>query len=258
MMMKNRILKLICLNFGVALLNVVMFSKGLVGLSFAGDALQVALAVTTIVMSLIVFCYGNYALLFHEKPEPAVQFLRGSEFTEPEDYIEALTEKKGNGVFDGEINTSVEQVNRMHDKDKALKSILEQFFTPQEITFTRFQTAINSVQAIFYNNIKKMLNRMLIFDYKDYNKLVEKIRNSYARENGGLVSRSVDTQMRIYNEHIEYVRSLVSMNEEILIKLDGLLLEISKLDDLDEKGLENMAAVQEINDLIQQTKYYKS
>ena len=64
--------------------------------------------------------------------------------------------------------------------------------------------------------------------------------------------------MQIYQEHIEYVRGLVSMNEDILIKLDGLLLEISKLDDLDEQGLENMAAVREINDLIAQTKYYKT
>ena len=114
------------------------------------------------------------------------------------------------------------------------------------------------MQAIFYNNVKKMLNRMIIFDYKDYQKLAEKVRNSQARENGGLVSRSVDTQMRIYSEHIFYVRGLVSQNEEILIKMDALLLEISKLDDLDEHGLENMAAVQEINDLIAQTKYYKT
>ena len=84
------------------------------------------------------------------------------------------------------------------------------------------------------------------------------MRNSQARENGGLVSRSVDTQMRIYSEHIFYVRGLVSQNEEILIKMDALLLEISKLADLDEHGLENMAAVQEINDLIAQTKYYKT
>ncbi|HCA55089.1 MAG: hypothetical protein VZR73_06970 [Acutalibacteraceae bacterium] len=256
--MKYRALKLLCLNLGIALLNVIMFSKGLVGLTFDGGALSTALAVTVIVMSLIAFGYGNYTLLFSEKPEPTVQLLRGTEFTEPKDYIEALAEKRGKGVFDEDIHTAIEQINRMTDKDKALDSILEQFFTPQEITFTRFQSAINAVQAIFYNNVKKMLNRMIIFDYKDYQKLAEKVRNSQARENGGLVSRSVDTQMRIYSEHIFYVRGLVSQNEEILIKMDALLLEISKLDDLDEHGLENMAAVQEINDLIAQTKYYKT
>ena len=247
--MKHRALKILCLNLGIALVNIVMFSKGLVGLTFSGEALQTALAVTVVLMSLIAFGYGNYTLLFSEPPEPTVQLLKGTEFSAPSDYIEALNEKRGQGA---------EQVGRMEDKDRALDSILEQFFTPQEITFTRFQSAINAVQAIFYNNVKKMLNRMIIFDYKDYRKLTEKIKTARASGSVGPVSRSIDTQMQIYQEHIEYVRGLVSMNEDILIKLDGLLLEISKLDDLDEQGLENMAAVREINDLIAQTKYYKT
>lgn len=256
--MKHRALKILCLNLGIALVNIVMFSKGLVGLTFSGEALQTALAVTVVLMSLIAFGYGNYTLLFSEPPEPTVQLLKGTEFSAPSDYIEALNEKRGQGVFDEEIQTAAEQVGRMEDKDRALDSILEQFFTPQEITFTRFQSAINAVQAIFYNNVKKMLNRMIIFDYKDYRKLNEKIKTARASGSVGPVSRSIDTQMQIYQEHIEYVRGLVSMNEDILIKLDGLLLEISKLDDLDEQGLENMAAVREINDLIAQTKYYKT
>ena len=251
--MKNRALKIICLNLGIALLNIVMFSKGLVGLAFTGGALSAALAGTVIVMSLVAFFYGNYVLLFSERKDPPVILLKGSELSKPEEYIASLREKRGRGVFDEEIDTAVEQINRMEDKDRALDSILEQFFTPHEITFTRFQNAINSVQAIFFNNVKKMINRMIIFDYKDYEKLQEKVRMS----GYSTVSKTVDTQMSIYSEHITYVRSMVSMNEEILIKLDGLLLEISKLDDLDEAGLENMAAVQEINDLIKQTKYYK-
>ncbi len=254
--MKNRAFKIICLNIGIALLNVIMFSKGLVGLTFAGGALMAALAATVIAVSAMAFLYGNYTLLFSETPQPTVKFLKGNELSRPREYIDALEEKKGNGVFDEEITVAIEQILRMEGKDRALDSILEQFFTPQEMTFTRFQNAINSVQALFYNNVKKMINRLIIFDYKDYKKLTEKIKES--KSETGVVSRSVDAQMKIYQEHIEYVRGQIAMNEDILIKLDGLLLEISKLDDLDEKGLENIAAVQEINDLIEQTKYYKT
>ena len=112
-------------------------------------------------------------------------------------------------------------------------------------------------KIILDNNVKKMINRMLIFDYKDYKKLTEKIRSTGGANNIGVYSKSVDAQIKIYSEHIEYVRTLVDTNENILIKLDGLLLEISKLDDLDEEGLENIAAVKEINALIEQTKFYK-
>ena len=98
--MKYRALKLLCLNLGIALLNVIMFSKGLVGLTFDGGALSTALAVTVIVMSLIAFGYGNYTLLFREKPEPTVQLLRGTEFTEPKDYIQDFAEQRGKRVVD--------------------------------------------------------------------------------------------------------------------------------------------------------------
>ncbi len=255
--MKKRWWKVLLLNIGIALLNVILFSKGMVGLTFGGDALITAIAVTAIVMSAVAFGYGNYVLLFREPAEEPLPLLKGSETMQPKDYIEALQERRGKGAFEEEILTATEQVYRMLDKDKALDTILEQFFTPQEMTYTRFQNAINSVQAIFYNNVKKMINRMVIFDYKDYHKLTEKIRNSRGTGNVGVYSKSIDAQLKIYSEHIEYVRGLVDTNENILIKLDGLLLEISKLDDLDEQGLENMAAVKEINDLIEQTKFYK-
>ena len=253
--MKKRAIKLILLNLGIALLNIILFSKGLVGLSFTGGALAAAFAVTTIVMSVIAFGYGNYTLLFGENKEPQVQLLRSGELRTPEDYLQALKAREGQGVFDEDIALSCEQIARMQDKNRALASILEQFFIPEEITYTRFRNAITSVQGLFYNNVKKMINRMIIFDYKDYKKLNEKLKES--RTEGTSLPAGVADQMEIYNEHIDYVKELVSTNEAILTKLDALLLEISKLDDLDERGLDNIAAVQEINDLIDQTRLYK-
>lgn len=257
--MKKSIWKIIVLNLVIAAVNVILFSKGLVGLSFAGGALSAALAATVITMSVIAFGYGNYTLLFREQKEPPLKLLKNTELTATEDYIHALEGMKGKQVFfDEAIDAAIEQLYRMDDKDKALDTILEQFFTPQEMTFTRFQSAIDSVKAIFFNNVKKMINRMIIFDYKDYQKVVSKISNAQKVNGVGVASQPLSEQLKIYNEHISYVRGLVEMNENILTKLDGLLLEISKLDDLNEEELEKMAAIQEINSLIEQTKYYKA
>lgn len=254
-MPKKQIIKLICLNLGIALINIILFSRGLAGLTFGVNTIMTAFAVTEIVMSVIAFFYGNYTLLFKS---PEIQLYKGAELSESKDYINALDEMREKKIFDPEISTAIEQLYRLKDKDKALDSILAQFFSPQEMTFTRFQTVIDSVQALFYNNVKKMLNRMIIFDYKDYTKLMEKINNSQTIDGVKVTSRSSGAQLKIYNEHIEYVRGLVDMNESILVKLDSLLLEISKLDDLDASGLEELAAIQEINELIAQTKLYKN
>lgn len=57
-MSKKQIIKLLCLNLGIALLNVILFSAGFVGLNFSGDALTTALGVTVIVMSIVTFSMG--------------------------------------------------------------------------------------------------------------------------------------------------------------------------------------------------------
>lgn len=250
-MSKKQIIKLLCLNLGIVLLNIILFSAGFVGLNFSGAAVTTALGVTVIVMSLLAFFYGNYTILFKQ---PSIQLFKSTELVESKDYIGALEERREKRVFDSEISNAIDQVYRLQDKDKALDSILSQYFSPQEMTYTKFQSVIDSVQALFYNNLKKMINRMIIFDYKDYTKLMNKLGNAYVAG----TSKSASTQLKIYNEHIDYVKGLVEMNESILVKLDSLLLEISKLDDIDEAGLEELAAIQEINDLISQTKYYKN
>ena len=257
-MSKKQIIKLICLNLGIIAANIVLFSQGLVGLTLGGDALLTALGVTEIVMSLVGFGYGNYTLLFKEPSQPSVLLFKAGELTETKDYVAALEERRDKKIFEPEINSAVEQIYRMQDKDKALDSILAQYFSPQEMTYTRFQTIITSVQEIFYNNVKKMLNRMIIFDYKDYLKVLEKLNKSPVVDGVKVSSKSVGAQLKIYNEHIYYVRALVEMNEGILVKMDSLLLEISKLDDLDREGLEHIAAIQEFNELIEQTKFYKN
>ena len=254
-MSKKQIIKLLCLNLGIALLNVILFSAGFVGLNFSGDALTTALGVTVIVMSIVTFFYGNYTILFKQT---SIQLFKNAELVDDKDYIGALEERREKKVFDEEISNAIDQVYRLQDKDKALDSILAQYFSPQEMTYTKFQTVIDSVQALFYNNLKKMINRMIIFDYKDYTKLINKLKNAPASDGITVASKSTGAQLKIYNEHIDYVKGLVEMNESILVKLDSLLLEISKLDDIDEAGLEELTAIQEINDLISQTKYYKN
>ena len=256
-MSKKQIIKLICLNLAIALVNVVLFSRGLVGLTLGGDALLTALGVTDIVMSLIAFGYGNYSILFKE---PEIKLLKSGELVDAKDYTDALDQCRSKKVFETEISTAVDQVYRLMDKDKALETILLQYFTPQEMTYVRFEGVIESVKVLFYSNVKKIINRIIIFDDKDYKKTLDKVnkmKNLPTVEDPYSSSNSANTHMQIYNEHINFVKGLVSDNEGILVKLDSLLLEISKLDDMSDTGLENMAAIREINELIDQTRLYK-
>ncbi len=253
---KKKVLWLILLNLGLLLWNVALFSPGLIGLTIGADALLTALGVTDIVMSLIGFGWGNYSLLFSEKNSD-IKLYKGNELSQAKDYVAALENQKDKKIFEADINTAVEQIYRIEDKDRALDTILAQYFSPQEMTFTKFQSTVDCVQELFYQNLKKMLNRIIIFDYKDYLKVLDKLNSAPVVDGVKVASKAHAAQLKIYNEHLDYVHQLLEMNENMLVKMDSLLLEISKLDDINAGDLENMAAIQEINELIEQTKYYK-
>jgi hypothetical protein len=63
--------------------------------------------------------------------------------------------------------------------------------------------------------------------------------------------------MQIYEEQIDNIKGIVDDNELILVKMDTLLNEIIKLDDMSGQELENTDVMREINSLIEQTKFYK-
>ncbi|MNI88070.1 hypothetical protein D3C73_1453300 [compost metagenome] len=61
----------------------------------------------------------------------------------------------------------------------------------------------------------------------------------------------------MYSEYLTFIKSSLATNEEIMLKLDKLLLEISRLDSFEPGDIENMPCMQEIDSLIKQTKLYK-
>ena len=117
------------------------------------------------------------------------------------------------------------------------------------MTYKRFKHIIEDAATRFYANVKTMVKRINIFDEKDY------FRVSDRNVNMSVSARQ--ERLRIYEEHINYVKKIVEANENIISKLDMLLLELTKLDDFSEEALNNNAAINELNDLIDQTKFYK-
>ena len=62
--------------------------------------------------------------------------------------------------------------------------------------------------------------------------------------------------MNIYNEYISFVKKAIDDNEQIILKLDEILFELSKLNSSEDGALENMSAMKEIDDLIKKVRLY--
>jgi len=68
----------------------------------------------------------------------------------------------------------------------------------------------------------------------------------------------MEEKFKVYDEYIKFVDAAIEDNEQILLKLDKLLLEISGLNCIESGEMEEMAGMIEIDNLIKQAKYYKN
>ncbi|HWQ42401.1 MAG TPA: hypothetical protein VN456_10265, partial [Desulfosporosinus sp.] len=96
-----------------------------------------------------------------------------------------------------------------------------------------------------------IINKLNAFDEDDY----IMIRTKNAAK--AFSQQFVEDKLKVYNEYITYMRDSAEDNEEIILKLDKLLLEISGLNSMENGQIEQMPGMIEIDDLIKQTKLYR-
>ena len=246
-MITKKILKLAGLNIGIAILNIALFSPGLLNIQMRGsNALSIAIGGTALFMSFAVFIYGNYKLI--SQKDRTIQI---SDIKNPEDCIFVLKQAYGKKTFDKDISTILEQVESFRKKKEKIRNILLQRFNIIDTGYERFNGTILDVEYVFFTNIKSILNKINAFDEEDY----ERIINNDGQKR--FSTKFTASKLSIYNEYISFVRNAVENNEEIILKLDALLLEISKFNSLEAGEIDNMNEIKEIDELIRKSKYYR-
>lgn len=246
-MRTEKIIKIAALNAAIVLLNIIVFSDGLLHIRLTGgSAFSTALGVTVIFMSGVVFILGNYKLLLtKKKPVPP------SQIKTAEDCVNALELHYGKKTFAQDIDVILGQIKRFQKKKETIDDILLQKFNPSEMSYSKFQSTILGVENVFYLNIKSILNKLNAFDEEEYRQIQKDgARRQFSEE-------FLQTKLGIYHEYIAFVKDAIEDNEQILLKLDKVLLEISKFNSLEDGEIENMSAMKEIDDLINTTKWYK-
>jgi hypothetical protein len=241
----TKYIKLIGLILGVVVVNILVLSPGFIGVEIGGSALTTAFGVTLLFASALVLLYGSYVLLV--KP-PVV--LPVKQIKTHEDYVEALTHYRRVKALEDDITLALEQLDRMRKKKITLFNVLNERFEPTELSYKKFASVTQEVEKLFYLNVRSILNRLHVFDESEFNSVRSQKQTPFSRE-------LLQEKTNVYNEYLTFVKSSLGTNEEILLKLDKLLLEISRLDSFEPGDIENMPCMQEIDSLIKQTKYYK-
>ncbi|WP_232016277.1 hypothetical protein [Paenibacillus baekrokdamisoli] len=240
-------MKLLGLMTGVVLLNIIVLSPGLLGVQIGGEsAIETASGVTLLFSSLLTLLYGSYVLLLKS---PVVTPLK--DLKSHEDYITALNHYKYVKVLNKDISLALDQLDRMEKKMITLLDVLSQRFDRTELSFKKFITVINEVENLFYLNIRGMLNKLSVFGASDISVIASPQRHT--QFSNKLLQEKTD----LYKEYLAQVTGYLSANEEILLKLDKLLMEISQLGTTNYEDVEKMPCMKEIDSLIKQTKFYQ-
>ncbi len=148
-------------------------------------------------------------------------------------YIKRLRHTKNKKLFKENVKYIIGQTSRIDKKLKVLNEIINTRFRKGDITYNRLYGDIKEIDNIFYFNIMQIVHKLEACDENEKNK--------------------------VYLLYKQAIEQGISDNEEILIKLDELIIEFSRLvrkENMDgEEGVPK--AVQKIDELIQISRCYK-
>lgn len=238
-------LKLFAVILVVAIVNIVVLSPGFIGVEIGGSPLSTALGITLLFASALVLGTACYTLLIRQPPlQPAKQLQTY------EDYENGLRQFLRVRVLEAPIQLTLEQMERLVKKRDTLLHVLKQRFDPAELSYKKFASVTHEVEKLFFLNIRSMLNQLSVFDESEFERAMRPKAAPFSQ-------RLIQEKTNVHRQYLSYVEAALGTNEEILLKLDKLLLEISRLDTLELHDVENMPCMQEIDALIKQTKYYR-
>ncbi|MGN7456849.1 hypothetical protein ACTHPH_18740 [Paenibacillus pasadenensis] len=241
-MAATKLARAFALTLGVAAANVAVFSPGLMNVRFGGSAFSSALGAAVLAASGLALLYGAYALL-QRPPAPAAP----AKLETVEHYAAALGAFRRVRTVAAELELALEQLDRMEKRKQSLHRLLAQRFEPEELSYRKFSGVILEVEELFRRNLRAVLSRLALYEQTE------------AELKSGSRSLSRDLQQRrleLIREQHEFLKATLGHNEEILLKLNQLLLELTRLDQQHPGTIDELPGMQELDALIRSTKYY--
>ena len=246
-MSSRKVRELLILNAIIVTINIALFSNALLGLSLVdGTAFSISVAWTVVLVSAVAFFKGNSQIL----NEPDKHSYLRSIHTLDHCITAFQVAFHNGGVFRENIQKNIEQIMSFRRKEGTIKSILLNKFSPEEMSFQKFIGVLREVENVIYVNMRSILNKISAFDIHEY----ETIQRRKAQ---GIEQKIPQEKMDIFNEYIDFVNNATQANEYILLKLDKMLLEMSRYNSLEDGDVQKLPAMVEMDELIKNAGLYK-
>ena len=239
--------KLIYGNAAYAAALVCLYSPGLIGLSpFSSNALVAAASIAVGVIAVPAFVLMNRILIRDTKPK--VTLLTRDEENVYEKVIHSLESYLSNSAMKDIAASALNQVKRLEKSRSTARNLIENRFENGTLSYSKFMSVIDNAANRLLDGYVVMSNKMSIFDEDEYLYL---FTDRY--KNDSIPDDIQEQKKKLYADNLNAMEEILKKNEEILLKIDHLMIEISNKDFSE---YEVNSATAEIDSLIKQLNYY--
>lgn len=242
----KKYLKLLIANLCVAAAAVILYSPGLLCLRLADESIfRAGMSIIAALALIGVFFASN----IHFLKEPSQRPVLAENVLDLDNAKDVLRDYGSSKYLKSMAGTASEQIDRILKCRTRLSGILEQKFTKGTMSWDKFNNVVVSAEAAALQNVVAMANRMQLFDEKEYARL------QHYREDT-IPDEIQEQQLSLHQKNFDDMRSMIALNEKILLKLNTLTMEVSSSVNEKQEDL-NDDLLQEIEKLIGETKFYQ-
>ncbi len=159
-------------------------------------------------------------------------------------------------MFTGNIALqAIEQSRSAVQKAETFRDIIDRRFGRGSLTYARYAGTIDQCLETLSGNTDILADRIVTFDEKEYSSLSGSIASgAYKRDQ--IDDRVQEDRLLALTANLDEMRHILDKNEKMILQLDICSQEVAALQNA-ENDRENEAILQEIQHLIDTTKYYK-
>ena len=150
------------------------------------------------------------------------------------------------GFFREELNIIKNELLIFSRKIDSIQKLLNERFEDGGLSYSKFISTVNGSRDFVVKMVKSLVARLDAFDETEYENKIRLLRNQ---------SRDASDYEGLQKEHTDYAGRVLESVDAAALRLDRLALELSKLDDADERQM--MDILGDMDELINTTVFYK-
>lgn len=229
------VLQRVLINAALILLNVIVFSSPFAGIKvLSGGAISTIAGFTVIFFSVFVFVKINMISFLQRF---SVKYLHKNDekelitLAQCAAALEVYTANNAGGYFIEDVNDLICQIDKFESKRNKVKNALLKLFEVTEITYGKFSATIDGAETAMIDNLRVLTDRLDIFGGSGY----------------------TDDSRTLFKDFAEYITNTATRFDDINLKMDRLLLELTKFGP---SNVDGSREADELQRLIDSVKFY--